>query len=173
MSHPPSRRHQTSIPTMAPVTRAHRIRATITGENIEPLSPTLAPNIIIPDRLPHSHVRFDQDEGSTPITVQRDTKIHKDTGEANSWRGGGLNGTDGTRDKVPDGEEDSDNDAPEAVSMNAGKEEAEKREEKARRVTEAYVSPQPIPGTNYTRLKDQSKAKRKRAKKRERSETQN
>lgn len=85
-----------------------------------------------------------------------------------------MNGTDGIRDEVPDGEEeDSDNDAPEAISMGAGKEEAEKREEEAKRVIEAYISLQSIPGPSCARLKDQSKVKRKRAKTRERSETQN
>lgn len=158
---------------MAPVTRAHRIRATITGENIEPLSPALVPHIIVPTRLSHSHVRFSQDEGSAPITVQgADVKVHKATG-ATSWRGGYLDGMDGTRNEVPDGEEDSDNDAPEAISMGAGREEAEKREEEARRVIETYISLQSIIGASCTRLKGQSKVKRKQAKKRERSETRN
>lgn len=75
-------------------------------------------------------------------------------------------------DEIPEEQEDSDNDAPETVSMSTGKELAEKREEEARRVVEAYISPQFI----FTHESHKAKlltVKRKQTKKRERSETQN
>lgn len=75
-------------------------------------------------------------------------------------------------DEIPEEEEDSDNDAPETVSMSAGKELAEKREEEARRVVEAYISPQFILMHESHKAKP-STVKRKQTKKRERSETQN
>lgn len=127
---------------MAPVTRARRVRATITGESIEPLSPALTSNIITPSRLSHSHVRFEE---NTPITARR--VDHETTEGANGRRGGhgdgrSGDGTNGAKDDVPEEEENSDNDAPEAVSMSAAKERAEEREEEARRIVEAYISPE-------------------------------
>lgn len=64
------------------------------------------------------------------------------TKETNDSRDRDVNGS--KSDEIPEEEEeeDSDNDAPETVSMSTGKELAEKREEEARRVVEAYISPQ-------------------------------
>lgn len=124
---------------MAPVTRARRIHANITGESIEPISPALTSNTITPTRLSHNHVRFDRDEENTPATA--DPKMRELTEGEDCLKEGTMDGTDWAKDEVPEAE-DSDNDAPEAVSMSAGKEEAERREEEARRAVEAYISPQ-------------------------------
>lgn len=122
---------------MAPVTRARRIHAEITGESIEPISPALTSNTITPTRSSHNHVRFDRDEENTPTTA--DSKMQEITNGGDYLREGTMDGADWAKDEAPE-EEDSDNDAPEAVSMSVGKEEAERREEEARRAVEAYIS---------------------------------
>lgn len=135
-----TQRHQ-APPTMSPVTRSRPNRAQVTGEDIKPLSPALASNTLNPTRPSHSHVRFDQDEESMPTTARRvSTEMDEITKEMNGEKESQVNKANGGSDEIPDSEEeDSDDDAPEAVSMGAGKEEAEKREEEAKRVVEAYV----------------------------------
>jgi hypothetical protein len=162
---------------MAPLTRG-RTRANTAGGNIEPLPPAPESNTLTPARPSHSHVRFDQDEEITPTATQEaGSGTDGITKELNNGKVLHVNGTGSARDEIPDSqeeeeekEEDSDDDAPEAVSMVTGKKEAEKREEGAKRVVEAYVSSQLILGTN-----DGTKTsivKRKPIRRSEKNETQ-
>lgn len=83
---------------------------------------------------------------------------------------------DGTVDEVADSQDEegegegegSDDDAPEAVSMGAGKQEAEKREEEAKRVIEAYFPrtyppPSVLAGANALIVKKKQRGRSERS----------
>lgn len=123
---------------MAPLTRAHRAKASRNGEPIEPLSPALPLTSTPTPR--RNHTRFDEDDTPTAATTTTTTSKSEEISDAQS------SAKPDSRE-IADSQEnsdasDSDDEAPEETSLGAGKEEALKRDEEARKAAEAYM---PLP----------------------------
>jgi hypothetical protein len=123
---------------MAPLTRAHRAKASRNGEPIEPLSPALPLTSTPTPR--RNHTRFDEDDTPTAAAATTTSKPEEIANLQSSVEPDSREIADSQENSDAS---ESDDEAPEETSLGAGKEEALKRDEEARKAAEAYM-PLPI-----------------------------
>jgi hypothetical protein len=139
-SPPPQKTLVTTTPPdpMAPLTRAHRAKASRNGEPIEPLSPALPLTSTPTPR--RNHTRFDEDDTPTAAAATTTSKPEEIANLQSSAEPDSREIADSQENSDAS---ESDDEAPEETSLGAGKEEALKRDEEARKAAEAYM-PLPI-----------------------------
>ncbi|KAI5840049.1 hypothetical protein DFP73DRAFT_559935 [Morchella snyderi] len=120
---------------MAPLTRAHRAKASRNGEPIEPLSPALPLTSTPTPR--RNHTRFDEDDAPTAPAAAAATTTTKPEEIAEPQTFAKPDSREIADSQENSDASDSDDEAPEETSLGAGKEEALKRDEEARKAAEA------------------------------------